>query len=114
MPPQPYPIIKPHTLQKILPPPYLGIPPHPICSFPYCTSTPIYATNIVLHHTSILSLGYLDHPRTITFNYYMLPNLLHLDLHLNYSKSMSENMRITSNQRLNLTRRKRRDAGISG
>ena len=39
--------------------PYPSIPPRPICSFPYCTSSLVYAPYGVAHHPHTSSFGYL-------------------------------------------------------
>ena len=76
---QPHPSMTPHPNTNIPPHPYPSITPQPICLCPYCTSTPIYETDGVVHHPHILYLGYSHQPPTRRLPYSMSPNLISPD-----------------------------------
>ena len=53
-----------YTYASMSPHPHLGMPPLPICPFPYCTCSSIYALYVVTHHPHItfLFIYIIHHP----------------------------------------------------
>ena len=102
MPPHPHKNMSSHI--------YPSITSHPICSFPYFTSTPIYYPYLFPHHPQIPYLGYL-HIEPNRIHSYMFPNLLTPKVRPHYSRVMIKHRIIKRNQRSNLMKRRRRYSG---